>query len=136
MNFRIGKNLCLKDENSNIIKFAQDLNGERAIEIVDKVYTVSELCKLFGFDSVEEDFKKLLNKKRKYILCGTIHNVEVSDNKVSIILQRSCEDLVVFKTYWDKYPILEYQLIVTTDSDEEAYKIRDILEKIGGNKND
>lgn len=130
MNFRIGRNLCLKDENSNTVKFAQDLNGERAIEIVDKVYTVSELCKLFGFDSIEEDFKKLLNKKRHYILCGTIHNVEVSDNKVSIILQRSCEDLVVFKTYWDKYPTLEYQLIVTADSDEEAYKIRDVLEGV------
>lgn len=134
MNFRIGKNLCLRDENSNIIKFTQDLNGERAIEIVDKIYTVSELCKLFGFDSIEEDFKKLLNKKRRHILCGTIHNVEVSDNKVSIILQRSCEDLVVFKTYWDKYPILEYQLIVTTDSDEEAYNIRDILEKMEESK--
>lgn len=130
MNFRIGRNLCLRDENLNIIKFAQDLNGERAIEIVDKVYTVSELSKLFGFDSIEEDFKKLLNKKRRHILCGTIYNVEVSDNKVSIILQRSCEDLVVFKTYWDKYPILEYQLIVTTDSDEEAYKIRDVLEGV------
>lgn len=130
MNFRIGRNLCLKDENSNIIKFAQDLNGERAIEIVDKVYTVSELCKLFGFDSIEEDFKKLLNKKRRHILCGTIYNVEVSDNKVSVMLQRSCEDLVVFKTYWDKYPTLEYQLIVTADSDEESYKIRDVLEGV------
>ena len=130
MNFRIGRNLCLKDENSNIIKFAQDLNNERAIEIVDKVYTVSELCKLFGFDSIEKDLKKFLNKKRHHILCGTIYNVEVSDNKVSVILQRSCEDLVVFKTYWDKYPTLEYQLIVTTDSDEEAYKIRDVLEGV------
>ena len=129
MNFRIGRNLCLKD-NSNIIKFAQDLNGERAIEIIDKVYTVSELCKLFGFDSIEEDFKKFLNKKRRHILCGTIHNIEVSDNRVSVMLQRSCEDLVVFKTYWQKYPILEYQLIVTVDSDEEAYKIRDVLEGV------
>lgn len=130
MNFRIGRNLCLRDENLNIIKFAQDLNDERAIEIIDKVYTVSELCKLFGFDSIEEDFRKLLNKKRRHILCGIIYNVEVSDNKVSIILQRSCEDLVIFKTYWDKYPILEYQLIVTVDSDEEAYKIRDVLEGV------